>query len=57
MRAGMIAVACGSDKANNSDNPALTPGTGNDRGNDEHRGGPHGALGCNSPTVRETTEG
>ena len=28
--AGLIAVACGSDKSMNRDNPALTPGAGND---------------------------
>jgi len=32
--AGLIASACGSDKATNTDNPAVTPGAGNDRGND-----------------------
>jgi len=32
--AGAIAVACGSDKATNPENPALTPGEGNDRPGD-----------------------
>ncbi|HKO90258.1 MAG TPA: PQQ-dependent sugar dehydrogenase [Polyangiaceae bacterium] len=49
---GALAVACGSDKATNA-NPALTPGEGNDRGND----GPGTTGNGTEPTPGNSTDG